>query len=186
MPTDHRCNENPNLLVPSFLPQGDILGWNLTSMVNPVTKRKEYTYTVCVQTDGAFASSDNSEFVLVKCDGPCGNKIASNHLISMGKCDHRLCKACFGLFKNTDGSYGCSNFSCWSEPQKDFRKEKAIYNKIINKQIFRAQKLKKYGEDMKPCKKTDLPKTPAIASNSERSAKSNSSSSASSSTATDY
>lgn len=178
-------SECPNLLVPSFLPNGDVLGWNLTSVVNPVTKRKEYTYTVCVQTDGAFRSSENAEIVLVKCDGPCGNDIPATNLIAMGKCEHYLCKACFGLFKNPNGSYGCSNFSCWSEPCRDSGKEKVNYNKIINKQMFRAQKLKKYGEEMKSCKKPDISKT--LSSDSEKnSAKSSSYASDSSCSSTSF
>ncbi|CAO4361932.1 unnamed protein product [Caenorhabditis nigoni] len=179
-------DECPNLLVPSFLPSGDVLGWNLTSVINPVTKRKEFTYTVSVQTVGAFGSSENAEGVVMKCDGPCGNPTPSGNLISMGKCDHMLCKACFGIVKNPNGSYGCSNFYCWSEPQANFGKEKANYSKVINKQMCRARKFKKDGEDMKACTKNDVPKTPAVSSDSEvNSKKSSSSTSVTSSSSVD-
>ncbi|CCD65422.1 RING-type domain-containing protein [Caenorhabditis elegans] len=179
-------NESANLLVPSFLPRGEVLGWNLTSVVNPVTRRKEYTYTVCVQTVGAFQCTEQAGVVLVKCDGPCGNKLPTNHLIALGKCDHMLCKACFGIVKNPDGSYGCSNFYCWSEPRGNFRKEKANYNKVINKQICRARKFKQDGEDLQACSKSNLPKTPADLSDREMNSAKSSESDTSSSDGSSY
>ncbi|EFP12712.1 hypothetical protein CRE_29511 [Caenorhabditis remanei] len=171
MDTMSSADENQNRMVPSFLPPGNVIGWNLTESVNPITKKKEFTYTVSVQTVGAFGSTETAEGVMTKCDGPCGNRVLSANLIQMGKCDHFLCKACFGIVKNPDGSYGCSNFDCWSEPQANFRKEKANYTKVINKQKSRARKFKKDGEDMKSCTKYDLPKTPVVDSDSERNSK---------------
>ncbi|EFO98811.1 hypothetical protein CRE_30213 [Caenorhabditis remanei] len=136
--------DDPNHLVPSFLPAGNVLGYNLTTAINPITKRKEFTYTVSVQTVGAFGISDtSSEGVTTKCDGPCGAMFPSGLLITMGKCDHLLCKACFGIVKNPDGSYGCSNFQCWSEPSASLQKEESNYKKVINKQKYRARKIKK-------------------------------------------
>ncbi|CAI2306777.1 unnamed protein product [Caenorhabditis sp. 36 PRJEB53466] len=153
-------SEAPSQMIPSFLPPGELLGWNLTVVPNSTTKKNEYMYTVSVQTVGAFRSCDE-RVVMVNCDGPCGNKLPSTHLIAMGKCDHLLCKACYGLVKNADGSYGCSNFYCWAEPRENFRKEKANYRQIINKQICRARKLKREGEDVKTCSETNLPQTPS-------------------------
>uniref|UniRef100_A0A8R1I648 RING-type domain-containing protein n=1 Tax=Caenorhabditis japonica TaxID=281687 RepID=A0A8R1I648_CAEJA len=158
--TINSCSDSDNvaMMIPSFLPEGEILGWNLSALPNPLTKKTEYTYTVSIQTN-AFRG-DASKTVMVVCDGPCGNKLPSNHLITMGKCDHMLCKACYGLVKNPDGSYGCSNFYCWADAREPFRQEKAAYRKVINKQICRARKLKRDGEDVISCTDAALPHTP--------------------------
>ncbi|CAB3408958.1 unnamed protein product [Caenorhabditis bovis] len=147
-------------VLPAFIPCDQLLGWNLSVVNNPITKKDEYTYTVCCQAAGAYRVIEEN-VVMTKCDGPCAAILPSKQMIAMGKCEHLLCKACYGIVKNPDGSYGCSNFHCWAEPLASFQKEKAKYKKIIKKQKQRARKLKEFGEDVKSCSENALPQSPS-------------------------
>ncbi|CAI5447351.1 unnamed protein product [Caenorhabditis angaria] len=159
--------EKPERMVPSFIPCDELLGWNLSVVSNPVTKKDEYTYTVCCRASGRhqvpeapILKETTPPPVLARCDGPCMAEFPSNQLMIVGKCEHLLCKACYGIVKNDDGSYGCSNFYCWVEPRETFQKAKQNYRKIIQKQNSRAHKFKKDGEDLRSSSEACLPQTP--------------------------
>uniref|UniRef100_A0A1I7TD58 RING-type domain-containing protein n=1 Tax=Caenorhabditis tropicalis TaxID=1561998 RepID=A0A1I7TD58_9PELO len=87
--------------------------------------------------------------VRVLCDGPCKREFSSNLLNTIGRCDHLLCAACYGIVKNQDGTNGCSSASCnWKganrkEAKRFFEKE------ICAKQRARAREMKALDIDVK-------------------------------------
>ncbi|UMM26605.1 hypothetical protein L5515_010237 [Caenorhabditis briggsae] len=87
--------------------------------------------------------------VSATCDGPCKKSFPSNLLLTLGRCGHYLCAACYGIVKNSDGTSGCSAAHCnWKgetrkESKKNFEKE------ICQKQRIRAREMKSLGIDVK-------------------------------------
>lgn len=83
------------------------------------------------------------------CDGPCHKEFPSSQLNTIGRCEHYLCVACYGIVKNSDGTVGCSSAHCnWKG--KDRKQAKRHFEKeICVKQRIRAREMKSRDIDVK-------------------------------------
>ncbi|CAI2351746.1 unnamed protein product [Caenorhabditis sp. 36 PRJEB53466] len=87
--------------------------------------------------------------VYTYCDGPCKKVFLSSLLNTIGRCDHYLCNACYGIVINSDGTPGCSAFGCFSKGGSRREAKKKHEKEVCRKQRVRARDMKARGIDVK-------------------------------------
>lgn len=125
------CKEPPitkslssNALIPEYFKKTCLSPKSIELRVIYDAPTSQATYHYSVTWDEEFEATEVSvspakihqeEFTPVtsKCDGPCQREFPSNLLNTIGRCDHYLCTACYGLVKNSDGTNGCSSRQCF-------------------------------------------------------------------------
>ncbi|CAI2351743.1 unnamed protein product [Caenorhabditis sp. 36 PRJEB53466] len=85
----------------------------------------------------------------VVCDGPCKRIFPSSLLNTIGRCDHYLCNACYGIVTNSDGTPGCSALSCYGKGNTRKEAKKFHEKEVCQKQRERARDMKSRGIDVK-------------------------------------
>ncbi|EFO98966.1 hypothetical protein CRE_06162 [Caenorhabditis remanei] len=87
--------------------------------------------------------------VFAICDGPCKKSFPSNLLNTIGRCGHYICAACYGIVRNSDGTYGCSSAHCNWEGETRSDAKRFFREEICPKQRQRAREMKSLGIDVK-------------------------------------
>ncbi|PIC32372.1 hypothetical protein B9Z55_012728 [Caenorhabditis nigoni] len=88
--------------------------------------------------------------VTARCDGPCKKEFPSNLLSTIGRCDHYLCNACYGIVKNSDGTNGCSSLNCFWKGTSREESKKNYEKDVCRKQRTKATEMNSLGIDVKP------------------------------------
>ncbi|CAD6194834.1 unnamed protein product [Caenorhabditis auriculariae] len=129
---DTSSTTSKGLFVPPVLAPLNVQAkaFELVAKHDPVTKATQYTYRLIwnIPTDSVpeigerlkntplklvSPSAENAEMLRSQCDGPCRAMHYAKDLNVLGRCNHLLCAACYGLVVNEDGTPGCSSYRCY-------------------------------------------------------------------------